>query len=135
VAIRYAPKAVGTVQSGWPIGWGVAAILSTILFSLLPQETAWRVLFWIGLLPAFMVFFIRRFVDEPPLFMAAKEKVAIRAHHQIWLDIFSPEIIKTTILTSRCARSCRSMMISCCYWDLLGFFATGHLRGHGCLPG
>jgi hypothetical protein len=26
------------------------AILSTILFSLLPQETAWRVLFWIGLL-------------------------------------------------------------------------------------
>ena len=58
--------AVGTVQSGWPVGWGVAAILSTILFSLLPQETAWRVLFWIGLMPAFMVLFVRRFVDEPP---------------------------------------------------------------------
>src|SRR5947207_1121061 len=51
-------KAVGSVQSGWAIGWGVAALLSTMLFTLLPQDTAWRALFWIGLLPAFLVFFV-----------------------------------------------------------------------------
>src|SRR6516164_1688426 len=32
-------KAVGIVQSGWSIGWGVAAILSTVLFTMLPQDT------------------------------------------------------------------------------------------------
>jgi MFS family permease len=100
IRAQHRGKAVGTVQSGWPIGWGVAAILSTILFSLLPQETAWRVLFWIGLMPAFMILFVRRFVDEPHLFKAAREKTATGGHRQIWLEIFSPEIIKTTILTS-----------------------------------
>jgi MFS family permease len=29
-------KAVGTVQSGWAIGWGVAALLYSLLFSVLP---------------------------------------------------------------------------------------------------
>lgn len=67
-------KAVGTVQSGWPVGWAAAAILSTVLFSLLPQETAWRALFWVGLLPAVLVIFIRRFIDDPPVFKAAREQ-------------------------------------------------------------
>lgn len=45
-------KAVGTVQSGWAIGWGVAALLYTLAFSVLPIEWAWRSLFWVGVLPA-----------------------------------------------------------------------------------
>src|SRR5262249_7273110 len=68
-------KAVGTVQGGWSIGWAIAAILSTVLFTALPQNVAWRALFWVGLLPAFMVFFVRRFVDDPPVFKAAREKI------------------------------------------------------------
>jgi len=51
-------------------------------------------------MPAFMVLFVRRYVDEPHLFKAAREKIATGPHRQIWLEIFSPEIIKTTILTS-----------------------------------
>src|SRR5215471_15208698 len=47
-------KAVGAMQSGWAIGWGLAAILATVSFSVLPQEIAWRVLFWIGLSPALL---------------------------------------------------------------------------------
>jgi len=51
-------------------------------------------------MPAFMVLFVRRYVDEPHLFKAAREKIATGPHRQIWLEIFSPEIIKSTILTS-----------------------------------
>ena len=47
-----------------------------------------------------MVLFVRRFIDEPPLFKAAREKAATGAQRQSWLEIFSPEIIKTTVLTS-----------------------------------
>jgi MFS family permease len=43
-------KAVGTVQSGWAVGWGITAICYTVLFSVLPAAIAWRVMFWIGIL-------------------------------------------------------------------------------------
>src|SRR5258707_4226332 len=72
IRAQHRGKAVGGVQSGWAIGWAIAAILSTLLFTYLPQDTAWRALFWIGLFPAFLVFFVRRFVDDPPVFKAAK---------------------------------------------------------------
>src|SRR5437773_4341865 len=38
-------KALGTMQSGWALGWGAAAILYAFFFSVLPAEVAWRVLF------------------------------------------------------------------------------------------
>src|SRR2546425_11430826 len=62
IAARHRGKAVGAGQSGWALGWGAAAVLYTIMFRVLPEDTAWRALFWVGLLPAFLVFFVRRFV-------------------------------------------------------------------------
>ena len=100
IRAQHRGKAVGSVQSGWAIGWGVAALLSTVLFTLLPQDTAWRALFWIGLLPAFLVFFVRRFVDDPPVFKAAQEQIARGHPRASVLEIFSPAMIKTTILIS-----------------------------------
>ena len=58
IRAQHRGKAVGSVQSGWAIGWGIAAIMATWFFSVLPQDTAWRALFWVGLLPAFLVFFV-----------------------------------------------------------------------------
>lgn len=58
-------KALGAVQGGWAIGWGAAVLLSTAAFSVLGQETAWRVLFAFGLAPAILVLLIRRSVPEP----------------------------------------------------------------------
>ena len=55
-------KAVGLVQSGWAIGWGLTAILYSLMFSLLPPEEAWRALFMLGLLPALFVLVVRRLV-------------------------------------------------------------------------
>lgn len=60
-------KALGAVQSGWAVGWGGAVVLYTLLFHLLPEENAWRVMFFIGILPAFLVIFIRRHVEEPEI--------------------------------------------------------------------
>jgi len=70
------------------------------LFTALPQDTAWRALFWIGLLPAFLVFFVRRFVDDPPVFIAAQARIADGHPRASALEIFSPAMLKTTILTS-----------------------------------
>ena len=67
---RYRGRAVGLVQSGWAVGWAAAAILYTLAFATLPEGLAWRVLFWIGLAPAGLVFWLRRYVPEPDLYRA-----------------------------------------------------------------
>ncbi len=92
-------KAVGTLQSAWPIGWGIAALLATLLFSVFPQEAAWRALFWVGLSPALLVLFLRRFVKEPPVFSETQQKLAAAGRRANFLEIFSPPILRTTALT------------------------------------
>jgi MFS family permease len=92
-------KAVGTMQSGWPVGWGAAALLATVFFSVFSQDVAWRALFWVGLTPALLVFFIRRFVDEPPVFAQTQQNLAAAGKRADFLEIFSPTMLKTTLLT------------------------------------
>lgn len=64
---KYRGRAVGIVQTGWSVGWGTAALLYTILSANLPDALTWKVMFWIGLAPAGLVFWIRRYVEEPPI--------------------------------------------------------------------
>jgi MFS family permease len=92
-------KAVGTMQSGWPVGWGVAALVATWFFSVLPQEVAWRALFWFGLSPALMVLFVRRFVSEPLIFTQTQKNLAVAGKKANFLEIFTPSMLRTTILT------------------------------------
>ena len=83
------------MQSGWALGWGAAAILYTVVFSRLPEQTAWRVLFLAGIAPALLVLYIRRYVEEPEVYRAARASAAKRAN---FYEIFAPEIIRTTAL-------------------------------------
>jgi MFS family permease len=87
-------KAVGVVQSAWAWGWGAAAILATIIFQVFPQEIAWRALFFVGILPALLVFYIRTKVPEPPVFKEASRSAPRRGT----LEIFGRELMPATFL-------------------------------------
>ncbi|MHB1669613.1 MFS transporter [Thiomonas sp.] len=100
VRTEYRGRVVGTVQSGWAVGWGLAAILYTVLFTVLPQDLAWRALFWVGVLPAGMVFFIRKNIPEPDLFLRARERAQRESKKVSLAAIFAPELLKTTVLTA-----------------------------------
>lgn len=93
-------KAVGCVQSGYGVGWTLATLLSTASFLWLPPEYAWRALLWIGILPAFLVIFIRRFVKEPAIFVDAKARSREAGIEPGLFAIFNPSILRTTILAS-----------------------------------
>jgi MFS family permease len=93
-------KIVGTVQSAWAIGWGGSAILYTVIFSLFRETMAWRVLFWMGVLPALLVFYIRKNVPEPELFAKARQQVQAGKQKLSAWAIFSPRFLKTTVLAS-----------------------------------
>jgi MFS family permease len=56
-------KAIGLMQSGWAIGYILAALLAS---AILPSH-GWRVLFAIGVLPALLAVWIRRKVPEPEI--------------------------------------------------------------------
>jgi MFS family permease len=103
----YRGKAVGTVQSGWAIGWAVAAIFYMVMFKIMPPETAWRGMFWIGILPAFLVFYIRRHVPEPDVFAKTRKQMESKGEKSHFLEIFSPGMLRTTLLTSLLATGCQ----------------------------
>jgi MFS family permease len=97
IRAKYRGRAVGTVQGGWAIGWGIAAACYILFFSLLPNAIAWRAMFWIGILPALLVFYIRRYVPEPEVYSTAGRAAAPRSY---FLQIFSPALLRTTLLAS-----------------------------------
>ena len=67
-------KALALMQSSWAIGEGLAALVAGLLLGLgaialgggfvLP---AWRAVFFVGVLPALLVFWVRRRVEEPAI--------------------------------------------------------------------
>ncbi|MFI9816465.1 MFS transporter [Saccharothrix variisporea] len=63
---RYRGRAVAFVQSSWAVGWGLAVLVYTLVFNLFPQDIAWRVLFWTGALPAVLLIYLRRSVEDAP---------------------------------------------------------------------
>lgn len=96
-------KAVGMVQAGWALGWGLTALLYAGLFSFLPPEEAWRALFMIGLVPALFVLVIRRLVKESDTFeQACIERKAKPEKDSRWafFEIFAPRMLSTTLRAS-----------------------------------
>lgn len=100
IRAQYRGKAVGTVQGGWAVGWAITAISYTVLFSVLPPATAWRAMFWIGILPALLVFYIRRFVPEPEVFQRTRARESSLGQGSNFLQIFNPALLRTTLLTA-----------------------------------
>ena len=59
-------KAISIVQSGWAIGYILAAVMAAaILGSSSLGPDSWRLLFAAGVLPAFLILWVRRNVPEP----------------------------------------------------------------------
>lgn len=101
VRAKYRGRAVGTVQSGWAVGWAAAVLVNLIVISIVPPEWSWRVLFFIGILPAGLLFFMRRNVHEPEIAKITRATVASTKQHRIsGLAIFSPTYLKATLLCS-----------------------------------
>ena len=98
IAARHRGKAVGMVQSAWSVGWGAAVLLSTVLFSLMAEGEAWRMLFWAGLAPAIVAIVVRRFVQEPEVYTASRAKLKASGDTVRITEIFAPSLIGRTLL-------------------------------------
>ncbi|WP_330292438.1 MFS transporter [Streptomyces sp. NBC_00576] len=71
---KHRGRTLGAIQSSWAVGWGLAVIVYTTVFSFLDDDLAWRVMFWTGALPALLVIWVRRSVHDAPQAVAEREK-------------------------------------------------------------
>ncbi len=99
---RHRGKAIALMQSGWAIGYMLAAASTAFILPLF----GWRVLFLTGLLPALLTIWIQRKVKEPLLW-------EVKAPASPWLDLFRPPLARRTFLTTALATS---MLFA--YWGL-----------------
>jgi len=70
----------GVLQEGYMVGYLLAAIANFVVFTWTPW--GWRALFIIGVLPAILLFFIRRHVEESPTWVAAAQRSDIAARRE-----------------------------------------------------
>ena len=95
-------KAMGVMQSGWAIGYMLAAVLAAIV---LPRW-GWRVLFLVGVLPALLTVEIRRKVTEPAIWTERKQAAPL-------MDLFRPPLGPLTLTATAL---CTAVLLG--YWGL-----------------
>lgn len=100
ISPQHRGKAVGTVQSFAAIGSGLAALLAGPVVAWLPAEWGWRAVFWIGLAPALLVFFVRRSDDDSDIYKEARRRQEAAGKKTQLLAIFSRPLLRTTLLAS-----------------------------------
>ncbi|MEU2864555.1 MFS transporter [Streptomyces mirabilis] len=84
---RHRGRTLGAIQSSWAVGWGLAVVVYTLVFQFLGDDLAWRVMFWTGALPALLVVWVRRRVQDAPEAAAVREKSADKGS---FVAIFKP---------------------------------------------
>ncbi len=69
---RHRGKAFGIMQSGFAVGYALAALAAAIVLPL----WGWRAVFFVGVLPALFTLWIRRNVEEPAEWLETRQEIA-----------------------------------------------------------
>jgi MFS family permease len=100
---RHRAKAIGFMQSGWALGYLLAAGVTALVLPTL----GWRALFLTGLFPSLVALAIRRGVPEPELW-----KRTVRKPSRLSV-LFAPELLRRTLLATALTTS-----VLFAYWGL-----------------
>lgn len=89
-------KALGLMQSCWAIGYGLAAIVTALVM----PAFGWRAVFFVGVAPALLTWWIRRRVAEPEAWLTAQRSVS-RAGDRAgaWSALLGERLGLTVVLT------------------------------------
>jgi MFS family permease len=89
-------KALGIMQSSWAIGYALAAAITALV---LPRF-GWRGVFFVGVLPALLTFWIRRHVEEPEIWRKSRHERESGLQKERLAEIFRAPFLKNTLVTS-----------------------------------
>ncbi|HEY7096183.1 MAG TPA: MFS transporter [Terriglobales bacterium] len=89
-------KAIAIVQSSWAIGYALAALVAGIVL----QYSNWRMVFFVGIIPAAITFWIQKSVPESPMWQEQQAGLARDSGRPLkgsFLHIFQQPYLKYTL--------------------------------------
>ena len=92
-------RAIAIVQSSWALGFAAAAVVSAVML----HFYNWRAVFFVGIAPALVVFWIRRSVPESELWLEGRASQSVHAAGGTlptsgsFSEIFSTRYLRNTI--------------------------------------
>jgi MFS family permease len=113
VSSQHRGKIMGYVQGAWALGWGLAVLLSLMIFELASPHLAWRMMFWFGFLPALLVIFILKKVPEPEAWVKAAKT---NPQSISFWKIFKPGLLRRTFFASVLAIGAQSGYYAIFIW-------------------
>lgn len=93
-------RVTASVQSGYAVGYAIAVGFMALVFHLVKEDLAWRVLFALGILPIFFLFYIRRYVPESPLYQQAAHLPKQSRRAPAFSEIFRPPLLGRTVVAT-----------------------------------
>jgi MFS family permease len=129
-------RVLGMIQSAWAIGWVFSLLAYTLVFSLFPPSFGWRVVFWLGILPALLIIYVRlKLKDEPEVYRRTDEaRKAQGAATSSFFQLFQPDLLRTTLLACLLATGAQGGYYAIFTW-LPTFLKTAkHLSVVGSFP-
>ena len=113
-------RASGLLQGGFSWGYILSAIVFTYVYPLFRDagDLAWRAMFWIGIIPALLVLWIRGSVPESPVWLERQRHLKEQKQQdQVSLvRIFRPDLVWTTVQASFLMASFMFSYYSITYW-------------------
>jgi len=107
----------GILQGSWGLGFALSALAYGFLFDLI----GWRGLLWIGILPAFVVLWIRYYVKEPEVWVANK-RIQRETKSEVKAPLFS--IFKRGVLSNTLTACLWMGSAFCVYYSIWALFST-----------
>lgn len=86
-------KAIAIVQSSWALGYAAAALVAGLLL----RHTNWRVVFFVGIVPALVILWIRRSVPESEMWRERQLQPAAQKQSAPFSEIFSRRYLRNTL--------------------------------------
>ena len=90
-------RVAASVQSGYAVGYAVSVAMLPVIASLFPEQVGWRVFFALGIVPAGLIFFIRRLVPESGVYTQAKAALDAGVVPAPFWDIFNRAHLRRTL--------------------------------------
>jgi SHS family lactate transporter-like MFS transporter len=123
--------ASGMLQAGYSVGYILSALVFQFVYPLVDNTSghAWRVMMWIGVLPALLVFWIMSGVKESPVWLERQRHLTARREERgVSLGrLFSRELIGVTVQTSALMGGFIFSYHSITYWYAT-YLVTRHLQ-------
>ncbi|HEV3216707.1 MAG TPA: MFS transporter [Vicinamibacterales bacterium] len=110
--------AAGMLQGSFTWGFIVSACVFQFIYPLIDTrpDLAWRVMFWVGAVPALLVLWIRTRVTESPVWLERRRTGALQLDGVSLARIFNRDLIGTTIHASIVAAGFMVSYQSVVYW-------------------